>query len=97
MKKKKFNPSGIYRWIIAISREYIMALSVYLCDLFILHMGNDLNYVNAIFWAILITICFDRMLMYEDNETSKNKMIYRIMRCLFVIINFIAFGINIFA
>lgn len=97
MKNKRFDFSGIYRWIIAISREYIIALSIYLCNLFILHIVDDLNYINAIFWTILIAICFDKILIYKDEDSNREKTICRIIRYGFIVINFIAFGINIFA
>lgn len=96
MSRKCVDLNSIYKSIISISREYLIALSIYLTDLFILHIGEDLNYINAIFWAILIGVCFDKIFVYKDSEAKRNKAVYRVIRCVFVVMNFIAFGINIF-
>lgn len=96
MKKKNINIFSLNKIVGVAARESIIALSIYLCDLFILKSVNSLNYTNSIFWAILLFVCFEKLGICKELETTKTKVASRLLRGAFLLCNFILFGINIF-
>ena len=84
-----------------IVKEYIIGTSVYLLALFILKMNNQVSIGNAVFWVIIVNFIFQRFVISEQKEhylfKGKTIIITQIIRAIFIIINLIGFGINIFA
>lgn len=84
-----------------IVKEYIIGTSVYLLALFILKMNNQVSIGNAVFWMIIVNLIFQRFVMFGQKEhylfKEKTIIITQIIRAIFITINLIGFGINIFA
>lgn len=78
-------------------REYILGTSIYLMALFTLHINKSINAVNLIFWIVMINFVFEKFVL-KNNKNIKNSYNYLniAVRFVFIGINILGFGFNIF-
>lgn len=90
--------SKIFKLINMITGEYIISTSIYLLSLFSLSLANSLNLINIIYWIIIFSFIFDKFLLKKpklSKKYTKEFVVGMLIRIFFIVVNILAFGINI--
>lgn len=97
MKNKNITEKIGYLFYVIV-KEYILGTSIYLMSLFTLHINKSINAINLVFWIIMINLIFEKFILRNAKSTKDTyKYLNIIIRIIFIGINILGFGLNIFS